>query len=66
MIGVELTRPGKQMVIDGMAEGLLFNCTHDVVLRFLPPYIITEAQVDEAVAGLTRVFEKEAARPTGR
>ena len=40
--------PGKQMVLDAMAEGLLINCTHDTVLRFLPPYIITEKEVDQA------------------
>src|SRR5690349_25080495 len=28
MIGVDLHMPGKQLVLDGMAEGLLFNCTH--------------------------------------
>ena len=37
---------GKQMVLDAMAEGLLINCTHDTVLRFLPPYIIKERDVD--------------------
>lgn len=58
MIGVELDRPGKQMVLDGMEEGLLFNCTHDVVLRFLPPYILEESHVGEAIDGLTRVFSR--------
>jgi acetylornithine/N-succinyldiaminopimelate aminotransferase len=58
MIGAEIDRPGKQMVIDGIEEGILFNCTHDVVLRFLPPYILTEKEVDEAIAGLERVFER--------
>jgi len=27
-------------VLDAMEEGLLINCTHDVVLRALPPYIL--------------------------
>lgn len=58
MIGVELDRPGKQMVIDGMALGLLFNCTHETVLRFLPPYILTEKEVDLAIRGLNKVFQK--------
>src|SRR5207248_8040962 len=49
MIGVELTMPGKQIVLDAMAEGLLLNCTHDTVLRFLPPYIVTEKEVDQAL-----------------
>lgn len=56
MIGVELEFPGKQLVLDGMKEGLLFNCTHDTVLRFLPPYILTEQDVDRAVAALRKVF----------
>ena len=58
MIGVELSIPGKEIVNQAMQEGLLMNCTHDTVLRFLPPYIITEAQVDEAVAILDRVFRR--------
>jgi len=39
MLGVELTVPGKQIVLDAMAEGLLLNCTHETVLRFLLPYV---------------------------
>jgi acetylornithine/N-succinyldiaminopimelate aminotransferase len=58
MIGVELDIPGKQIVLDAMAEGLLINCTHDTVLRFLPPYIITDAEVDRAVRILRKVLQK--------
>ena len=31
-----------------MEQGLLMNCTHDTVLRFLPPYIATEKEIDRA------------------
>jgi acetylornithine/N-succinyldiaminopimelate aminotransferase len=58
MIGVELDRPGKQMVLDAMAEGLLINCTHETVLRFLPPYIVTEKEVDQALKILAKLFGK--------
>lgn len=58
MIGVELTVPGKQMVLDAMAEGLLINCTQDTVLRFLPPYIATEAEIDQAMEVLDRVLSR--------
>jgi acetylornithine aminotransferase/acetylornithine/N-succinyldiaminopimelate aminotransferase len=44
-----------------MQEGLLFNVTHDNVIRMLPPYIITEKEVDRALKGLTRIFRH--ARP---
>jgi len=61
MLGVELEFSGKQIVLDAMSEGLLINATHDTVLRFLPPYIITEELVDKAVATLTKVLRN--ARP---
>jgi acetylornithine/N-succinyldiaminopimelate aminotransferase len=58
MLGMELTMPGKQIVLDAMADGLLINCTHDTVLRFLPPYIATEKEVDQAVKILAKIFAK--------
>jgi predicted acetylornithine/succinylornithine family transaminase len=60
MLGMDLAIPGKQIVLDAMADGLLFNCTHDTVLRFLPPYIATEKEVDKAIAILGRVLKKVA------
>jgi acetylornithine/N-succinyldiaminopimelate aminotransferase len=59
MIGVEMEIPGKQMVLDAMADGLLINCTHDTVLRFLPPYIVTEKDVDAAMKVLAKIFAKK-------
>jgi len=41
-----------------MAEGLLLNCTHDTVLRFLPPYIVTEKEVDQAVKIVGKLLSK--------
>ena len=58
MLGMELNMPGKQLVLDAMAEGLLINCTHDTVLRFLPPYIITEKEVDQAVKILGKILSQ--------
>jgi acetylornithine/N-succinyldiaminopimelate aminotransferase len=61
MLGVELAFPGKQIVLDAMAEGMLINCTHDTVLRFLPPYIITEREVDGAIKTLGKIFARQKA-----
>ncbi len=58
MLGMELAIPGKQIVLDALSEGLLINCTHETVLRFLPPYIITEQEVDRAMKILARLFRK--------
>jgi acetylornithine/succinyldiaminopimelate/putrescine aminotransferase len=57
MIGMEIAFPGKQLVLDGIKEGLLFNCTHETVLRFLPPYVLTEQDVDRALGILTKLFK---------
>lgn len=62
MIGAQLSIPGKEIVNQAMQEGLLMNCTHDTVLRFLPPYICTEEHVDEAIAILDRVFARQAGK----
>lgn len=56
MIGVEIDFPCKHFVKQGMDLGLLFNVTHDNVVRMLPPYVITEKEVDRALTGLARVF----------
>ncbi|MBV6431918.1 MAG: Acetylornithine aminotransferase [Bryobacteraceae bacterium] len=58
MIGVEMDFPCKQFVNDALAEGLLINVTHETVLRMLPPYVITEREVDRAIRGLRNVFRK--------
>ena len=58
MLGMELDRPGKQLVTDAMAAGLLINCTHDTVLRMLPPYILLEKDVDQSIKILNRLLSK--------
>jgi len=62
MIGVDLRIPGNEIVLDAMREGLLINCTHDTVLRFLPPYIISEKEIDRGLRILTEVFKAAAQR----
>lgn len=59
MIGVELDFDCPHFVKEGFAEGLLFNVTHGNVIRFLPPYILTEKEVDKAVKGMKRIFARE-------
>ena len=58
MLGMELDIPGKQIVLDAISEGMLVNCIHDSILRFLPPYIITEAEIDRGLKILSRVLKK--------
>lgn len=52
MIGMELGVPGKPIVTKMLEKGFLINCTHDVVLRFLPPYIIKKSEISSMIAAL--------------
>ncbi|HNS22626.1 MAG TPA: aspartate aminotransferase family protein [Sedimentisphaerales bacterium] len=49
MIGIQLTRPGAPFVAKCLERGLRINCTHDTVIRFMPPMIVTKEQIDQAV-----------------
>ncbi len=48
--GMELDRPGADVVSKCMEDGLLINCTNSTVLRLLPPLIVTKEEIDVAVA----------------
>src|SRR5581483_5903798 len=63
MIGVELEFLCKELVLEGIREGILFNVTHESVIRFLPPYILTKGEVDRAVRTLVKIL-KQAKPPT--
>jgi acetylornithine/succinyldiaminopimelate/putrescine aminotransferase len=56
IIGVELTVEGANIVKECMERGVLINCTGGNVLRFVPPLIIAEEDVDFAVEILGKVL----------
>ncbi|NOY65571.1 MAG: acetylornithine transaminase [Nitrospirae bacterium] len=49
MVGVELTRECQPIVKACIEKGLLINCTAGTTLRFTPPLIITEEDIDTAL-----------------
>ena len=56
MVGVELTEPGAEYVDKLRKAGFLINCTAGNVLRFVPPLIITKADIDEFVKALDELL----------
>ncbi len=58
--GLDLDRPALPVVTAALELGLLANRTSDTVVRLLPPYVFTAAEVDEACALLDRAFGKVA------
>jgi acetylornithine/N-succinyldiaminopimelate aminotransferase len=47
MIGIQLSVEGAALVAEAAKQGLLINCTHEYIIRLLPPFIVTRAQVRE-------------------
>jgi acetylornithine/N-succinyldiaminopimelate aminotransferase len=58
MVGVELSMEGAPFVTEALRRGLLINCTHDVTLRLLPPFIVTARQVREFLSKFEIVLAK--------
>lgn len=56
IIGAELTKPGREIVDACLQDGAIINCTAGNVLRFVPPLIVTKANVDELIVILDKVF----------
>jgi acetylornithine/N-succinyldiaminopimelate aminotransferase len=49
MQSIELTVPARPIVEKAMQRGVLLNSTQDVVLRFLPAFLLREEHVEETV-----------------
>jgi acetylornithine/N-succinyldiaminopimelate aminotransferase len=58
LIGMELDFAGKDIVTSCIKEGFLINCTMDRVLRFMPPLIIVEEEIDRLLDTLDALFAK--------
>jgi acetylornithine aminotransferase/acetylornithine/N-succinyldiaminopimelate aminotransferase len=54
MIGVELNSDtlAKAILTGMMQQHILLNRTHETVLRFLPPFLITHEHIDQTIAAL--------------
>jgi acetylornithine/N-succinyldiaminopimelate aminotransferase len=58
IVGIELAVEGKPYVEAALRQGLIINCTHECVLRLLPPFIVTERQVNEFARRFRLVLSK--------
>jgi len=56
MIGMEMTRAGDPIVESCARMGILINCTSGNVLRFTPPLIVTEKEIDHLIDALEEIL----------
>jgi acetylornithine/N-succinyldiaminopimelate aminotransferase len=57
--GINLEIPARPIVDAALAEGVLFNSTHDTVVRFLPPFLLEEKHVDKGIRVLKKLLRKK-------
>jgi acetylornithine aminotransferase len=56
LLGLDLAREGVSIVNACMERGFLINCTQDHILRFIPPLVVQQEQIDALVACLDSIF----------
>ena len=60
ILGVDLTVEGAPFVQEALRQGLLINCTHDHILRLLPPFTVRARDVKEFLVTLGSVMARVA------
>ncbi|MGQ9484304.1 MAG: acetylornithine transaminase [Desulfosoma sp.] len=58
ILGMELADSGKAVVDQCLTRGFLINCTHETVLRFVPPLIIAKDDIDRLIEVLDAVLKE--------
>jgi len=57
ILGIELNMDGSSIVKEMLRKKILINCTMGNVLRFLPPLIVIQEEVDRVIKALEEVFQ---------
>lgn len=56
ILGMEISKPGRDIVNACLERGAIINCTAGNVLRFVPPLIVTQEHIDEVCDILAEVL----------
>ena len=65
ILGMELTEPARPIAETALSRGLLLNLVQGNVLRFLPSFLLTRAQVDEAITTLAELLQPSSPEGAG-
>lgn len=63
IIGIELDRPCKELVQQGLDDGIIINVTADSVIRLLPPLILTQDHAAKIVHQVCQLVENFGNQP---
>jgi len=65
ILGVDLAVEGAPFVQEALRRGLLINCTHEHILRLLPPFILRAKDVEEFLEKFETVLARVARSTKG-
>ncbi len=57
IVGVDLSIDGTPVVAEALRQGLIVNCTHEHIIRLLPAFIVTRADVAEFLSKFEQVLQ---------
>ncbi len=60
LLGMKLKIDGAPVVAKCMEKGILINCIQDNILRFIPPLVISEDEIDELIECLDTILTEAA------
>ena len=60
ILGIDLSIDGAAIVTEALRGGLLINCTHEHILRLLPPFIVRSKDVAEFLNKLEKALKQAA------
>jgi len=58
IVGIDLAVEGGPFVQEALRQKLLINCTHEHILRLLPPFIVRQREVAEFLTKFATVLER--------
>ena len=58
ILGLDLSIEGAPIVEEALRQGLIINCTHQHILRLLPPFVIRSREAREFLNTLSNVLAK--------
>ena len=64
ILGIDLSIDGAAIVTEALRGGLLINCTHEHILRLLPPFLIQRRDVAEFLNKLEKALKQAAKSST--
>jgi acetylornithine/N-succinyldiaminopimelate aminotransferase len=57
IVGVDLSIDGAPIVTEALQQGLIINCTHEHIIRLLPAFVVSRADVTEFLSKFEKVLQ---------